>query len=320
MKKIGLLLICLLVGFLLSACTTQAEILRIEADGSGDYPTLEEAIEAAPEGSDLLLGPGDYHLAESLNVQKSLHLIGEGMEQTEIVSDAPDYVIRFSGNGSFSIEGITFRHTDDAVADVVVVGGGKATFAHCRFTGAVWGGVEDDIDSLKPGLSAGLRLQGDTTAVVQDCIAVENMGSGVQAEDQVQLTLEESACTKNVVGLVYFDDASGTARQSEFSDNLMMGILVSNSAQPTLEENVCSSNSLLSGILYVQNAGGIARQNNCSENENAGIAVFGEAKPKLERNICTNNQFGIVIASTASPELVGNDCHDNTERDIQDDR
>lgn len=56
--------------------------LRLEADGSGDLPTLEDAIVQSPEGATITLGPGTYRLEHALTVGGSLHLVGAGRDQT----------------------------------------------------------------------------------------------------------------------------------------------------------------------------------------------------------------------------------------------
>jgi len=388
MKKVNLLLVCLAVGLLLSACgpspaeleaaatqivseafaTLTASVptstptatatststpiptatptstpvptstptptpipMRVEADGSGDYPTLEEALQEAPEGAFIFLGPGTYHLESRLDVSNPLRLVGAGMDQTEIVSEAEGYVLRFSGDGPFDVEGITFRHEGEAVADTVVVQEGEVSFVRCRFTGAVRG--ED--------VRAGLRIQGSAAGVVQDCVAEENSGFGIVVGDQAQPTLEGNLCRENTrSGVIYTDSGGGVARQNECTDNGYHGISVNDQAEPTLEGNVCADNEQ-TGIGYFETGGGVARGNECTGN-GVGIGVGEQAAPTLEENVCTGNGqagigylgsgggvarrnecsgnggYGIYVAETADPDLADNDCHDNGKEDIQD--
>jgi hypothetical protein len=59
-------------------------ILRVPED----YPKIQEAIDAAPDGSIILIGPGEY--PESLMITKSLTLQGSGPLETVIVgTEAP---------------------------------------------------------------------------------------------------------------------------------------------------------------------------------------------------------------------------------------
>jgi parallel beta-helix repeat protein len=309
-------------------------VIRVEADGSGHYATLEEAVESAPEGVPIELGAGIFHLEEALEIRRPITLRGQGMDETEIVSDAEDYAARFVGDGPFVVEGITFRHEGREIADVVVVRGGEVAFTRCRFTEAVYE-EEGDLGGV------GLQLEGDTTGFVQECESIENM-VGIVVADRSEPTLEGNAVIDNDgFGIVYWDDAGGVARGNDCSWNTA-GIGVLWRAQPTLEENTCTNN-VYHGIFYRSSAGGTARHNECSGNGEVGIAVVDQAEPTLEENVCEDNgvagifytgdsggvargnecagnMYGIYVEATADPELNDNDCHDNSEADVLDER
>jgi parallel beta-helix repeat protein len=209
--------------------------VRLAPDGSGDYPSLEAAVEAVPDGSTLNFDAGIYRLTEPLEINKSLHLLGAGRDKTEIVSEAEGYVVRFSSDGLFTAEDITFRHKSDTPADVVVMQGGEVTFAHCRFTGGTWGNVAGETKS-----GDGLRLEGSTNGLVQDCVAEGNNFAGIIVKDQVEVTLEGNQCVNNNTG-IFFEGSDGVVRQNQCTGN-QIGIFVAGQAQPTLEENVFSGN------------------------------------------------------------------------------
>ncbi|HUW14806.1 MAG TPA: right-handed parallel beta-helix repeat-containing protein [Anaerolineae bacterium] len=258
--------------------------IRVDADDSNDSPRLVEAVRLAPDGATILLGPGTYRLAEPLDIRKPLRLVGTGMDETEIVSKAEEHVLRFSGAGPFAAEGITFRHAGTAVADVVVVQGGEVSLACCRFTGlfSAWG----------EGARVGLRLQGETTGIVRDCVAVGNYTAGILVEGQSRPTLEANTCTDNGAGIAYFESASGTACQNKCSRN-GEGISVNQHARPMLERNVCSDNTTF-GIHYLGEAGGVICQNECARNW-VGIFLTGSADPNMEDNNCHGNAYEDVL-------------------------
>lgn len=272
--------------------------IYIAPDGSGDYPTIQEAIDAVVPGSTIVLGAGTYQ--ESIYVTKSLSLLGARVDLVEITAMPYSDAAVFSGGGDFVVEDITFR------GGVVVVKDGQIAFAQCRFRNTD---------------GTGLLLRGTTTGVVRNCEAVEN-DAGIILEDHAQLTLEGNVFSDNRgdgggVGLFYLNSAGGVARGNECSRNGGAGILVYGEAQPTLEGNVANNNSY--GILYGDNAGGVARQNECSANRSNGIDVNDYAAPRLEGNTCSHNeQFGIGVFDRAEPYLVNNHCYDNGVADILD--
>jgi parallel beta-helix repeat protein len=280
------------------------------------------------------LGEGTFYLEEALQIRRPITLRGQGMDETEIVSEAEEYVIRFVGDGPFGVEDIAFRHEGREVADVVVVRGGEVAFTRCRFTGGIYD-EDEDVGGV------GLQLEGSTVGVVQACEAEENL-IGIAVLDYSKPTLEDNACTDNSeIGIVFWDNAGGVARGNDCSWNIV-GIGVGLAAQPLLEGNTCTDNTY-HGILYSGYSGGIARHNECFGNGWGGIVVVEQAQPTLEENVCEDNGeagiyyideaggaahgnecsgsvYGIYVAATANPALFGNDCHDNSGADILDER
>ncbi|TET49471.1 MAG: hypothetical protein E3J64_09615, partial [Anaerolineales bacterium] len=145
--------------------------ISIQADGSGDYATLEEAVRRAPHSATIRLGPGTYPLEERLNVRRSLRLEGSGMDETEIVSTAAGYVIRFTGDGPFAASDLTIHRTGSLPGAGGVIRGGEIEFARCRITGAAPAYEYED--------RAGLWMMGETTGLVQDCVVEQNDSLGI---------------------------------------------------------------------------------------------------------------------------------------------
>lgn len=328
-KKLNLLVLTVLIILSFSACgggSADAVTARVAPDGSGDYESLEAAVEAVPAGSTINLDPGVYRLDQALTIDKSLHLVGAGMDETEIVSEAEGYVLRFNGGRSFSAEGITFRHEGELEADVVVVQTGEVEFTDCRFTGSVY--------VVGVAVHAGLRFQGRVSGTVRDCVAEENGSTGILVEKGADPLLEGNLCTNNSsAGIAYYNTGGGQARDNECNQNDETGILVAGEAQPVLEENVCRENQAY-GIAYAQQGAGEARGNECTANAKSGIYVGEEAQPTLVENVCTENaesgiayldnaggvarenecsmnQGGIGLGGNAQPTLERNICRDN---------
>jgi parallel beta-helix repeat protein len=244
----------------------------VKPDGSGDYPTIQEAVDAVAPGSTIFLDSGTYHLSESLRITRSLSLLGAGMDLTEIVLDQRA-AIWFEGEGLFTVEDTTFRQPIDSEG-VVLVQDGEIAFRRCRFTGG----------------HTGLSIGGSTTGLVQDCEAVGNSLNGISLRHYAQPKLEGNRCVDNGHdGIIYGENAGGVARNNECSRNGYRGIQVAGEAQPTLEANVCRDN-VDAGIAYWDNSGGVARQNECSGNGAGGIVVRDSADPYLVDNYCHNNE------------------------------
>jgi parallel beta-helix repeat protein len=203
-------------------------------DGSGDYATLEAVAAAAPRAT-ITLGPGIYRLIHGLEIDTTLTFVGAGMDETEIVSGAPDHVIRFTGSGSFGAEGITFRHDGETTADVVVIEEGTGYFSSCRFTGAIYEEGE--------GNRAGLRFRGSSWGTVEGSVVSGNDNTGILVENQAQPELRRTICSDNgSVGIGYMDLVKGVASENECTGNAI-GITIGGSSTVELGENFCRDNT-----------------------------------------------------------------------------
>jgi pectin methylesterase-like acyl-CoA thioesterase/pectate lyase len=121
--------------------------ITVAKDGSGDYNTVQEAINASDNGTIVYIKNGVYK--EKLVLPESrinVHFIGESADKTVLTFD--DYASRnnmgTSGSASFCIygagftaENITFENSAGPVGQAVAVRvtGDKATFINCRFLG-----------------------------------------------------------------------------------------------------------------------------------------------------------------------------------------
>jgi parallel beta-helix repeat protein len=92
-KIIAILVINLLIITVISGCIEEkkSSVNKVEIVGKGTYITIQKAINAASSGDTINVNKGTYY--ESLIINKSINLIGEGKEKTFI-----DYRKIESGN------------------------------------------------------------------------------------------------------------------------------------------------------------------------------------------------------------------------------
>jgi CubicO group peptidase (beta-lactamase class C family) len=162
--------------------------IYVSPDGRGDYATLGDAVREAPAGATILLDPGAYELPGSLDVFRSLRIVGATSRQTVITATASGHVLGFSGYGRLELQGLSIRHTggpDDEPADVVLLRGGQAVLRDCAVAGAVSGRVTVRTaagKTFEPRGGAGLRVLGDAVVDLEECRFLDNTLAGVVAE------------------------------------------------------------------------------------------------------------------------------------------
>ncbi|MCX7782993.1 MAG: right-handed parallel beta-helix repeat-containing protein, partial [Meiothermus sp.] len=68
---------------------------------------LTSILARAPEGSTVTLAAGEYVLPRGLEVANSVTLVGQGREQTRLVSSAGGFVLRYTGRGRLSVQNLS---------------------------------------------------------------------------------------------------------------------------------------------------------------------------------------------------------------------
>jgi parallel beta-helix repeat protein len=293
-----------------SEAQLQREIV-VDPGGGGDVRTLAEAIERVTSGETIRLAEGTHWLDQPLKITKPVSLVGAGRDITRVVCEKEGSVIEYSSQGRFAAWGISFQHTGQLPADVLVVTGGDVAIRECRFEGGIY-----DKDRRLGG--NGLWLRGTVWGVVERCESLRNGGCGILLSDAAQPTLEGNTCRENgKSGIAYFGSAAGTARKNTCQKNAFHGIRVSEQARPTLEGNTCRENGDC-GIAYFGSAAGTARNNTCEHNSLHGIYVGEHAQPTLEENTCRQNgNCGIAYFDSAAGTARNNTCEKNEYNGIQ---
>src|SRR5256885_15502417 len=155
-----LLIICVLAVFVpLTANVVEAQTnLVVAADGSGQFKTVQEAINAVPQTTRfdnpaiIHIKPGIYkELIYTQHEKRFVHLVGEDPEKTVLtynlnanmsgVDGKPIGTFRtpstFIDADDFTVENITFENSAGPVGQALAirVEGDRAVFRNCRFLG-----------------------------------------------------------------------------------------------------------------------------------------------------------------------------------------
>ncbi|MCB9516107.1 MAG: T9SS type A sorting domain-containing protein [Candidatus Latescibacteria bacterium] len=104
---------CLLIAFgAIAAGAAQAATLTVQADGLGDYPTIQAGVDAALPGDTVLLAPGVYMGGGNVNVS----YLGKGITVTSEDSDPATCIIDCQAEVRSPARGFTFDSGEDESA------------------------------------------------------------------------------------------------------------------------------------------------------------------------------------------------------------
>jgi parallel beta-helix repeat protein len=267
---------------------------------SGDsYAAFKKAIDDVKDGGTIRLKTGTYKLSSSLQILKSVKIVGDGADKTHVVGASGDAVVELNGNATVSVESVGFERSGQQGGDVVDVVAATATFTSCSFSGAKAGNTAGGL-----GLAFFLKSKG----TVKDCTVSDNERSGIHAQDQAQVELSGNTSTKNLdAGIAFVGQASGSATGNTCTHNDFDGIHIQDKCAPELTKNTCTNNRQ-GGIVYIGKAAGTASGNTCTDNGGPGISVGETATPDLLNNTCKKNPYGIAYYDSAGGTAESNNC------------
>ncbi len=104
----------LCVATIIGACLglagiVSADTIYVAQDGSGDYTSIQSALDVAQDGDEILIFPGTYYERPAIN-GKSLSLIGvSGRDVTIIDGSSGGRTLEITGYETFSLEGLTIQ-------------------------------------------------------------------------------------------------------------------------------------------------------------------------------------------------------------------
>ena len=141
---------CVVAAILLGVSTAQAEIINVPAD----YPTIQEAIDAAMDGDEIVLAPGDYFEGFDLTGTSNITIRSTDPADPDVVAATgilPALTILVSAETP-TIDGLTFQHPDgDYMRVLRFVGDFDPTVSNCQF------------------INAGIHVLFSTNATILDC-------------------------------------------------------------------------------------------------------------------------------------------------------
>jgi parallel beta-helix repeat protein len=227
-RVLMLLLLVLVMGLHVSPTRMTragASIIRVP----NDFPTIQEAINAAQNGSTILVETGVYY--EHLTLNKSLTLLGANKEDTVVDGSNSDNVIAVT-SGNVVVDGFTIRNSSTELAGILLY----------HSTGSV---VTDNVVTLNGW--AGIELDGSSNNIVSDNI-ISSTGSytgggglawgvGIMLSSSANNTLSDNVITDSLEAGVLLDSSYNNSIFRNTMENNLPGVMVHFSGKNTFFGN-----------------------------------------------------------------------------------
>ena len=199
----------------LSAPTAQAATWTVNADGSGDYLTISQAIDAASSGDTIEISAGTFEDALDFG-GKNLWLIGAGAKKTVLDAEGgATFAITLANGETATLEGLTIENQN---AQALHTANGIVTLTDISFESLgddeVYGGailaessqlsMSDvtfiDTYAWQGGAIWATDTQISGTNVLIDGCSSVDVGGGLYLQEGSSLSLSESQLSSNTSG------------------------------------------------------------------------------------------------------------------------
>lgn len=317
----------------------------------GTDEDLAAIISSAQEGDTLYLGEGTYHLLAGMTIQKSLTIIGAGMDKTIITNDTPVSFIRkwisdegeeqgerfamfnFDAEGIFTLKGLTLSFSGTDPSYVLSMNNGDLELENCKLTSSSQGSEEVKHYPI-------LILNNNNIAHINNCIlegsdtvSLENEPNGIVIAINSQIDVTDSQISNVYFGIITNNSSSVTLNGNTFSSIGEYAVLIQDSSSLSANHNtlngngedwgfVCTDgqNMVLEentikntnvGIYFDNNCSGQVRKNNITDSKLRGVNSKGSATVTVEENTLSNE-----IGTNDNQNLVGIYFEENSSGNI----
>jgi parallel beta-helix repeat protein len=278
--------------------TTHAENIPLENNlkqsiivsnnGDGDYTTIQEAIDNAPEGSVVYVKKGSYN--EIINIKKELSLIGEDKANTVInpISEKNKYAIRLGAPGSIIRNFSITNGAPGLYTTGIRISASKTEIHNCNIydtpVGIASWNSDGIIDNCKfwgcedEGIALiGNSLSGCNRNKITNCIFYENC-DGIELQYSSNNTISNCEFYKNThtgIDAIASSNNNNTISNCKIYNNEVHGIYLSAS----------SDNKIIDCSILKNNDGNII-MNEYSHNN--------EIKTSVESDLSSSKTSGIL--------------------------
>lgn len=281
--------------------------ITVAKDGSGDYRSIQEAINSASKDDIIYVKPGVYE--EHIDFKDGIILQGAGKESTKIkfkrcwrsrnVLSCTNVVIDAENINSGKIEGFTVdcSGTGPNESGTICFGvkSSKLTISNNIITGAT---------------GSGIKVNGDSDPLIGGNIIRNNQKAGIDIFAGAKGTIQNNKIYGNgLAGIAARKNADPLIQHNVIKDN-KAGVVVYEGSDPLIENNSIRANQQ-SGIFIHTHGKGVIRDNEIYENGHSGISVAEGSDPLIRGNIIRANNGGIVLYNKAKGSIANNQIFGN---------
>jgi nitrous oxidase accessory protein len=309
-KQIGISLI--IAGFFLIGIQTGSALKQnvpsqpmmsagwfyVGGGGSGNYTTIQSAINAAVNGDTIFVYSGTYN--ENILIDKSLTLLGENKNITIIKGNNLDATVIITGE-NIDLQGFTIKN--DGSQDGIYT----ATSLHTI------------TDSIFTSCSRGIHLYFSSENTMTNDLFYDNSQTGVYMEVGQNNTISQNEFYNNTGEAIYLTGCGTTYIEQNLINNNGKGIRAFEANSNIIRNNVIQFNSYgihFEGMITVHSNFNTISHNRINDNTIAGIRIEHSEFNKIEFNEIKGNGKGIQFDFTGINLIINNNITSSDQVEI----
>ena len=185
--------------------------ITVALDGSGDFVSIQAAIDSAKKGETVFLKPGAYPQDLTIHSKEGIKLVGAGADQVILLGHKDHVGVLHVGKwpyGATDIEITGLTVNDHGGHAVGIFNGKRITLRHVRVKGMLFGQQVQDV-RIEDCVIGGSETTGvqfaDTEALLIDNVIHDN-DHGVNVVGKSEVRLERNVITRNLFEAVVIGD------------------------------------------------------------------------------------------------------------------
>lgn len=256
-----------LIWILCISTTVEGGTIIVSQDGSGDYASIQDAVNHSSDGDTIRVWEGTYN--ENVVIDRTVDIIGNGSEETTIDGGGMGDVVVVTSDGvnisGFLVTGSGDYHSGNDNSGIKVKSN-RSRVADCEFT----------------DITYGILILSSSHNVISNNICTEyHVGISIRGDQDrsvdrtcTQNTIADNTCTgPGRSGITIVRSHNNTLMRNIFMNHGQEGIFISSSHGTTIVNSTTSDNKI--GIEISGSYGPhTVHNNNIFRNTWSGILVF----------------------------------------------
>ena len=280
---VSILIICVFSNFIpVEICiATEENTLYVGGTETGNYSSIQEAIDAANPGDTIFIYSGTYY--ENIAINKSIILIGDNNHTTIIEGSGAETVVKITG-GSVNIHGFIVRN------------GG-------------WSSIH----------FAGISIRSNDCIINKNII--DNNYHGIFLENTTQNIVSFNTISNNSYGIALKNSTSASIINNNIYENINDGIYLSNCSENSIINNTIANNqqygiqATYAGSIDKQyrkeSKNNFISKNLINNNKKDGIYLVLSNQNVVENNSIDNNSGHGILLHGSNNKIFGNIIRNN---------